>query len=95
VLLAVKDKKILEEFYVDVFGKLEQYDTENGTDLMGFLHTYLDNNASPQLVAEQQYVHRNTVNNQLKKIEKITGFNLLNLEEKVRCSIGYLIHDLL
>ena len=95
VLLAVKDKKTLQEFYQDVLGKLEQYDIENGTDLIGFLHSYLENNGSPQLVAEQQFIHRNTVNNQIKKIEKITGYNLLNLEEKIRCSIGYLIKDIL
>ncbi len=95
LLLAVKEKKILYEFYDDVFGKLERYDRENATDLLGFLRSYLENNGSPQLVAEQQYIHRNTVNNQLKKIEKITGYNLLNLEEKVRCSIGYLIKDIL
>ncbi len=95
VLLAVKDKKTLQDFYLEVFGKLKQYDTENGTDLMGFLRVYLENNGSPQLVSEQQFIHRNTVNNQIKKIEKITGYNLLNLEEKVRCSIGYLIQDIL
>lgn len=95
VLLAVKDKKILYEFYHDVFGKIEQYDEENDTDLMGFLNAYIENNGSPQLVAEQQFIHRNTVNNQIKKIEKITGYNLLNLDEKVRCSIGYLIKDIL
>ncbi len=95
LLLAVKEKQTLYEFYDDVFGKLERYDQENGTDLMGFLRSYLENNGSPQLVAELQYVHRNTVNNQLKKIEKITGYNLLNLDEKLRCSIGYLIKDIL
>ena len=95
VLLAVRDKKVLQDFYREVFGKLEQYDQENETDLMGFLETYLDNNGSPQLVAEQQYIHRNTVSNQLKKIEKLTGYNLLNLEEKMRCSIGFLIRDIL
>ncbi len=95
VLLAVKDKKTLYDFYHEVFGKLEQYDMENSTDLMGFLRVYLDNSGSPQLVSEQQFIHRNTVNNQIKKIEKITGYNLLNLEEKVRCSIGYFIGDIL
>ncbi len=95
LLIAVNDKNTLLEFYHDVFGKLEQYDKDYGTDLMGFLQSYLENNGSPQLVAEQQFVHRNTVNNQIKKIEKITGYNLLNLEEKVRCSIGYLIKDIL
>jgi predicted DNA-binding protein YlxM (UPF0122 family) len=95
VLLAVKDKKTLSDFYHEVLGKLEQYDAENGTDLIGFLNSYLENNGSPQLVAEQQYIHRNTVNNQIKKIEKITGYNLLNLDEKIRCSLGYLIKDIL
>lgn len=95
VLMAVKDKKTLYEFYYDVFGKLEQYDMENDTDLMGFLQSYLENNGSPQLVSEQQFIHRNTVNNQIKKIEKITGYNLLNLDEKVRCSVGFLIKDIL
>lgn len=95
VLLAVKDKKILKNFYQEVFGKLEQYDMENGTDLMGFLHAYLDNNGSPRLVSEEQFIHRNTVNNQIKKIEKITGYNILNLEEKVRFSIGFMIQDII
>jgi hypothetical protein len=95
ILLAVQDKTILQEFYQDVFGKLEQYDQENNTDLMGFLHAYLEHDGKPQLVAEQQFIHRNTVNNQIKKIEKITGYNLMNLNEKVRCSIAYLIKDIL
>jgi Regulator of polyketide synthase expression len=95
VLLAVSDKKTLYEFYYDVFGKLEQYDIENNTDLMGFLKSYIENNGSPQLVSEQQFIHRNTVNNQIKKIEKITGYNMLNLDEKVRCSVGFLIKDIL
>lgn len=95
VLLAVKDKKVLKDFYQEVFGRVEQYDSENGTDLMGFLRSYLDNNGSPQLVSEQQFIHRNTVNNLIKKIEKITGYNILNLEEKVRCSIGFMIKDII
>ncbi|MEA4816331.1 MAG: PucR family transcriptional regulator ligand-binding domain-containing protein [Lachnospiraceae bacterium] len=95
VLFAVKDKKVLNEFYQSMLGKLEQYDMENGTDLIGFLESYLENNGSPQLVAEQHFVHRNTVNNQIKKIEKITGYNLLNLDEKLKCKVCFLIKDIL
>lgn len=95
VLLAVKDKNILSEYYHDVLGKLEQYDMENSTALMGFLNAYLTNNGSPVLVSEQQFIHRNTVNNQIKKIEKIMGYNLLDLDEKVRCRLGFLIRDII
>ncbi len=95
ILLAVRDKKVLYEFYYHILGKLEQYDAENGTDLVGFLQVYLDLNGSPQLVAEQQFIHRNTVNNQIKKIEKITGINLLELDERVKCRLCFWIRDIL
>ncbi|WP_238916747.1 PucR family transcriptional regulator ligand-binding domain-containing protein [Clostridium sp. YIM B02555] len=95
LLLNSKDKQVLKEYYEDTIGKLEKYDEENNTDLTDFLYMYLKNNGSQSLVAEKQYIHRNTVNNQLKKIEKITGYNPLDLEEKLRFYLGFYIKDLL
>ncbi len=95
ILLSVRDKSLLREYYQTTIGPLENYDHENGTDLVGFLKTYLENNASPQLVSEKLYIHRNTVNNQLKKIEKITGYNPYDLEDKVKLYIAYNIQDIL
>lgn len=95
LLLNIKDKNILKKYYDDVLGKLEKYDRENNTDLMNFLEIYLKNNGNVQLVAEKQYVHRNTVNNQLKKIEKITNHNPLNLDEKVKLILGFHIKDIM
>lgn len=95
ILLNTKDKNILKIYYEETLGKLEKYDKENNTDLMEFLYTYLKNNGSQSLVAEKQYIHRNTVNNQLKKIEKITGFNPLGLDEKLRFYLGFYIKDLM
>ncbi|MDP4177892.1 MAG: PucR family transcriptional regulator ligand-binding domain-containing protein [Bacillota bacterium] len=93
LILNIKDQEVLKNYYEDALGKIERYDKENNTDLMDFLYMYLKNNGSPQLVAEKQYVHRNTVNNQLKKIEKITGYNLLNLDEKLRFYLCFFIKD--
>jgi len=56
---------------------------------------YLKNNGSVQLVAEKQYIHRNTVNNQLKKIEKITNYNPLDLHEKVKFILSFYIRDIM
>lgn len=95
LLLNAKDKEVLKEYYDDILGKLEKYDKENNTELMEFLHMYLENNGSQSLMAERQYIHRNTVNNQLKKIEKITGYNPLTLEEKLRFYLGFFIKDIL
>lgn len=95
LLLNAKDKELLKEYYDDILGKLEKHDKENNTELMEFLNMYLKNNGSQSLMAERQYIHRNTVNNQLKKIEKITGYNPLNLEEKLRFYLGFFIKDIM
>lgn len=95
LLLSVDDKEILKDFYKESVGKIEAYDQENQTDLMSFLKIYLENNGSPQLVSEKQYIHRNTVTNQLKKIAKITGFDPMDLEDRVKLYLGFYISDIL
>lgn len=95
LLYAVNDKSVLRSFYSDTIGLLEKYDRENNTDLIALLRTYLENNGSLQLVSEKMYIHRNTVTNQLKKIEKITGYNPLELEDKVKLYLGFYIQDII
>jgi predicted DNA-binding protein YlxM (UPF0122 family) len=95
ILLNTRDSDILKEYYNNTLGKLEKYDKENNTNLMDFLDMYLKNNGSVQLVAEKQYIHRNTVNNQLKKIEKITNYNPLDLHEKVKFILSFYIRDIM
>lgn len=95
VLYAVNEKTVLRDYYKDVIGDLEDYDRENATDLTGMLRSYLENNASLQIVAEKQFVHRNTVTNHLKKIEEITGYNPLELEDKVKLSLAFYVKEII
>ncbi len=95
VLYAVGDKAVLRDYYKNVIGKLEAYDRENKTQLTGMLRTYLENNGSLQMVSEKLFVHRNTVTNQLKKIEEITGYSPLDLEDKVKFFMAFYIKEIL
>jgi sugar diacid utilization regulator len=95
ILYAVGDKSVLRNYYKEVMGKLEAYDMENSANLTEMLHTYLENNSSLQLVAEKQFVHRNTVTNQLKKIEEITGYNPFELEDKIKLCMAFYIKSIL
>lgn len=95
MLYAVNDKDVLRDLYKEAIGKLEQYDRENKTQLVHMLHSYLENNGSIQLVSEKQFVHRNTVTNQLKKIESITGYDPLNLEDKFKLYLAFQIKEVL
>lgn len=95
LLNSVEDNDVLKSFYFDVIGKLEKYDRENDTSLAKMLQVYLENNGSLQAVAKKQFVHRNTVINQLKKIEKVTGYDPMELSDKLMFYMGIYIKDIL
>lgn len=95
LLLNSKDDEVLKNYYEEILGNLEKHDKENNTSLMEFLDMYLKNGGNVQLLAEKQYIHRNTVNNQLKRIEKITNHNPLNLEEKLKFTLAFYIRDII
>ncbi len=93
LFVEISDKTVLKQYYNEVLGKLEAYDNEHNSNYLEFLKTYLDNNASPQLVSEKEFIHRNTVVNYLKKIDTITSMNMFDLDAKVRCIIAFAIRD--
>ena len=95
LLYAIEDRSVIRQYYRDTIAKLEQYDRENGTELTTLLRTYLFHNGSLQEVSEIHYLHRNTVTNQLKKIEKVLGRNPLELEDKVSLMMAFYIRDML
>lgn len=95
LLYSINDKAVLRSYYRDTVGKLENFDNKNNTELIKLLRTYFENSGSLQLVSEKFFIHRNTVTNQLKKIESITGYNPLDLEDRVKLYIGFYIKDIL
>ena len=95
ILYAVNEKPILRSYHKEVVGKLEAYDLENNANLMTILKSYLDLNSSLQEVADKHFMHRNTVTNQLKKIEEITGYNPIELEDKVKFCMAFYIASIL
>lgn len=94
-IILASDEAILRKYYDETIGKLKQYDEENNTNLFVFLKEYLEQDASPQAVSEKLYIHRNTVNNYLKRIEKILEINTFGLEEKMKLLVAYHIADII
>ncbi|MCI5587603.1 MAG: PucR family transcriptional regulator ligand-binding domain-containing protein [Lachnospiraceae bacterium] len=92
-IIFATDENVLKKYYNDTIGKLKKYDDENNTNLFVFLKEYLEEDASPQAVSEKMYIHRNTVNNYLKRIEKILEIESFNLEEKTKLVVAYRIAD--
>lgn len=80
VLLSVKDRKVLNEIERTTLGGLIQYDKNNGTDLYDFLKIYIDNDGSVKKTADDLYIHRNTVNYKISKIESIINMDITKLD---------------
>lgn len=95
VIFAVDDISLLESIYNENLKKLEVYDRDNGTDYMSFLRLYLKYDGSVQRVAQETFVHRNTINYQLAKIKKILGNNLKTFEERFKIILAFEVRDVL
>ena len=92
LILAVDDISLLESIYNENLKKLEVYDRDNGTS---FLRLYLKYDGSVQRVAQETFVHRNTINYQLAKIKKILGNNLKTFEERFKIILAFEVRDVL
>ena len=95
IIMAVENKNILKKYFDDTIGKLQLYDKENNSNLYDFLKEYLELDASPRAVSEKLFIHRNTVNNYLKKIDAVLGVESMDLEQKAKLLIAYHIADML
>ncbi len=95
IILSVDDTQVLEEFVHDTLGPLIRYDRESGTDYMNLLKRYLDQNGSVQKVAEELYVHRNTVNYQLNKVKKILCMDMDTMEKRFQIMLAFQIREFL
>lgn len=94
ILSEVSDIQLLKDYYEKTIGCLLRYDAENLTDLTNCIKSYIYFNGNVHEVSNKFYIHRNTVNNQLKKIKEITNVDPLTIEGKVQFSIAMKIYDL-
>ena len=77
------------------FKRLAAYDKESGKGYLSTLTAYLENNMSVSAAAKAIFMHRNTMAQQLEKIEEILG---VPLREKEMCwylQLCLKIHELL
>ncbi len=94
ILSEVGDKKILDETYTKTIGKLIKYDQINGTSLTEYIKKYIALDGNVLSVAKTFFVHRNTVNNHLRKVKDITGINPLSLDGKILFATAIKISEL-
>lgn len=95
LLLAVEDRDILEGYYRESVAPLVEYDRINQSDLLAVLRSYLAHSGSVKETAEELFVHRNTVNYKLNKIEELLHVDLSDFADRERLSIGLRVREIM
>lgn len=95
LLFHISDMKYIEQYCMDMIDPLIHYDHMNHTNLVSTLDAYMKHNGSLQETAEELYVHRNTVNYKIKKIESILDIKLSDFHHRTELECALLAYKLL
>lgn len=90
-----RDPGEIRALYEDTVGPVDQYDEENGTQLVKTLMVYFKNNESLTETAAQLFAHRHTIRYRLEKVAEISGLNPFETEHKERLGLGLKARSLL
>ncbi len=95
MLFNVKEKDELRAFHDEMLGKLIEYDSRNGAELVSTLAAYFAARNSPTEAAERMHLHRNTFLYRLHRIREITGLDLDDPETRLSLHLALRIGDTL
>lgn len=85
----------LQDYYPEGLTRLMEYDRKTGRTYLTTLTAYLDNNMNANAAAKSIFMHRNTMMQQLEKIEQIMGVSLTDKEMCLYLQLCLRIHELL
>ena len=95
LLLSYVEKDGGEKYFQTMLGPLLQYDNANDTDLSVVLKLYLETNGRVNEVAQRMFVHRNTINYKIKKIESLLVCDLSDFFVRLNLSVAFMMKAVL
>lgn len=95
MLMSIDDTEAMQQFYEKTLAPLVRYDEKNGTDYVGLLQCYLRHDAGVSATASALFLHRNSVNYKLNRIQEILGCSLSRQTVRSQLLVAFMIRDLL
>jgi purine catabolism regulator len=90
-----EDPEEVRNFYEETIARVEEYDKQHNTDLLGTLEAYLANNRSVAATAEALFTHRHTIRYRLGRINDLTGLDVNKSEDQEKLGFGLKVMRLL
>jgi hypothetical protein len=94
LLMNIEDEDILHEYYEHTIKVIQDYDQKIDSSLTAVLRSYLKNNGSVKEPADELFIHRNTVNYKINKIEELLHMDLSSLDVRIQLSVGLMLEDM-
>ena len=76
ILGEIRDIHVLQQMYDDTLGKMKIIEKTKRDDYLKTLRLYLESGSKVQQTADENSLHRNTVNYRIRKIRDILGYDL-------------------
>ncbi|GMA97322.1 PucR family transcriptional regulator [Pelosinus sp. IPA-1] len=90
LLFEIEPEK-LARYYQEVMEPLQTYDNKQQMDMVSTLFVYFEENCNAVKTAKRLFVHRNTLDYRLKKIEEITGRSLDDPYDRLTLQLGVIV----
>lgn len=87
----VADSKFLDTFVQKNIGKLIRADEVNKSNLCETLEMYINHNCNAKETAESMFIHRNTLNYRLGKIQEILGNKCNDMESCLTLKLAFMV----
>lgn len=87
----VDDTRVLDEYVEAQLGKLLRYDELNAGSLCETLENYLSHGCNAKRTAEAMFIHRNTLNYRMKKINELLNCELEDMNQCLALKLAFLI----
>ena len=91
LLMDIENEDVINEYYAETIQKLVEYDKLNQTNYCEVLQCYLEHSGSVKETAEAMFVHRNTINYKINKIEEMLNCDLSELDTRLLYSIAFML----
>jgi len=95
LLMEIENTGLLQEYYHDTLGQLEQYDIQNRSDFMEILYTFLQEDGSYIQTSNKLFMHRNTLMYKMNKIHEILKVDLADPKVRFELYLGFMVKKMI
>jgi sugar diacid utilization regulator/GAF domain-containing protein len=91
----IENEDELKKYATNTLGSLISYDEKKGTEFVHTLLSFLENNCNIQQTAKKTFIHVNTLNYRLSRIQEILASDLRRVDDRLKLHVAFKILELI